>query len=175
MQLSIPRRNAFYVAGMFYILLNAKILVILSRLRDLMRFLTDDFVVEGYSKVALHIFIANPFGYFGNSDGIQLDDGKGLGLLVIVWWLANTTLLILGFSWHVFFVMIIVIFWGMGFGSIRMILEFCRVAAERLEFVDRELYLRITENNKKRKRYLLISNVVGCSFAIAMRDYMRPM
>lgn len=171
----IPRSHAHVVVGIIYILLNVKVLLILTRLGNLMLLLRDDFVLEGYSNVVLHTFIANPFGYFGTDGSLRLDSAMGLGSLVLFWWMINATLLMLGFGENQWlFYGIAASFFAIGAASTEKILEYYRIAANRLEWVDRKLYIQISVNEENRKFTLWTAIAIGAVFAMIMRDYVRP-
>lgn len=91
--MTIAMDHAFFVAVAFYTFVNLKVFILLGRLHHLLRLLSDGCLGDGLRKMALHPFVANPFGYFVH--GAPWPNSAGPGLLVAVWWLANCSLLIL--------------------------------------------------------------------------------
>ena len=83
--------SAFNAAAIFYCFVNLKVAILLFKLKFLMQTLTGLDFIEGLNLLAFHSFIGNPFGYFIRGT-IGRINSAGPGLLIVAWWVANSSL-----------------------------------------------------------------------------------
>lgn len=84
--LTFDRRSAFYVVAALYFAVTVVGLVVLWRVKALLILLPDAEFVTGYTRLASHEWVMNPFGYLGTSDAARLSAIWGTGLLIVGWW-----------------------------------------------------------------------------------------
>jgi hypothetical protein len=84
--LKFDRRQAFRVAAGVYFVATMTFLIVLMRIEATLGLLQDVNFVTGYSKIASHSWVLNPFGYAGTTWPARLSSGASIGLLVIAWW-----------------------------------------------------------------------------------------
>ena len=138
--LEVSRDNAFIVAVVFYIFANAKVLDILLRIGDLITLLDDGHLIDGLTKVARHPFTANPFSYFGSGFLARIQSAKGFGLLILIWWIANSSLFTLADDLSYFTKALIVGFLVIGVSSMIAISRGHTIIIKRIENVDSQLH-----------------------------------
>ena len=91
--ITVKDTQVFWLAAPFYLFANVKCLDLLVRVSRLVHLLSDPFVVRALSTIAVHPFVANPFGYFGAGAVARFTAAKGFALLVLLWWTAHASLL----------------------------------------------------------------------------------
>ena len=171
--LTIDIDHAFFVAAAFYTFANLKVLALLIRLRHLMQLLADGELVNGLKKVALHPFIANPFGYFVSD--APLINSAGAGLLIVAWWAANSSLLVLSVRSALSGLVaqsenvILGAFLMVGLASLREIFKFDEYAMERLRPLDVELHQTLKAARKVGQLLTLSGILVGGGLAAVVR------
>jgi hypothetical protein len=83
---SFDRGSAFWVVGVIYFVVTLIGLIVLWRLEALLRLLPDANFVKGYSKLASHEWVMNPFSYLGTTEAARRSASFGAGLLIVAWW-----------------------------------------------------------------------------------------
>ena len=137
--LDLDIHSASVAAAVFYLFVNLKVAILLFKLRILMQNLTDQDFIEGLNLLASHSFIGNPFGYFV-SGTIGRVNSTGPGLLIVAWWVANSSLYPLRYRVEAYQDILIVLFLAMGILSLFAMEKFRVCAMARLKVVDPDLY-----------------------------------
>ena len=164
---SVTRSNAFLVAAIFYVFVNAKLLDLLIRIGDLVQLLNRSHVVEGLTKVALHPFIANPFSYFGTSPLARVHSSKGFGALIFVWWVANSSLFTLAGDQRPTDFWVNIFFW-VGIASMWAISRAYNLSLEAVCIVDDVLHAGIKATTPDRVIGAFLGVVLGGLFAVGV-------
>lgn len=89
---TVDRRNAFVAVAVLYLFATMALAVIFLRIGDLVALLDGAHFSEGVSTLGTHRWLLNPFSYFGQSAIARGHSGEGYGLLIVVWWLCNSSL-----------------------------------------------------------------------------------
>ena len=161
--IEVSRNNAFVVAVIFYVFVNAKVLDLLLRIGDLMSLLDDEHLAEGLTRVAVHSFIANPFSYFGSSFFARAHSAKGFGLLIVVWWIANSSLFTLANGQTLSTQALMGVFLAVGLGSMLAISRGYSIIIERVKSVDTQLY-EILHATRVERSLLTFVGIIGGGF-----------
>lgn len=90
--MKIHRGYALWVAVAFYLCINLVLLDHLWRVGDLINLTDEAHLSKMISRIALHPWTLNPFSYFGDAIPSRLHSAKGFGALIVVWWVANSSL-----------------------------------------------------------------------------------
>ena len=159
--LKVDRDKAFAVAVIFYIFMNAKALDVLLRLEHLMNLLKDEFFMEGISTVALHPFIGNPFSYFGKGRIARQNSAKGYGLLIILWWIAHSSLYTFADGFDVYARVLTFAFLGVGLLSMLAIERFDKYTKIRLDAIDPGFSEELEKMRRVRRWQVFAGIVVG--------------
>jgi hypothetical protein len=93
--LKFSRRDAFAVVCPLYLVVNLAILIMFLRIGDLLWLADGGHIDEAVTRLAVHPWIMNPFSYFGTTFSAHSYAGEGLGLLIVTWWLCNSSLVTL--------------------------------------------------------------------------------
>lgn len=96
--LKLTRHQALFIVSPLYLLLNLTVLILFLRIGDLLNLLAPlqpNKFPEGFSRLAAHTWLLNPFAYFGTTRAATWYEGDGYGLLIVTWWLCNSSLLAL--------------------------------------------------------------------------------
>jgi hypothetical protein len=93
--ISFGRRDAFRVLSGLYFVATLGFLVALLRIEAILRLLADDAFVRGYSKLATHSWILNPFGYLGTAWPAAFGSAAGIGVLILSWWVCLASVFML--------------------------------------------------------------------------------
>ena len=88
----VRRKDATSVLSLIYIFSNIMIAFLFWRVGDLMLLLDSNTYVEGFSVVATHKWVLNPYALFVDSPISQMVASIGFGLLILVWWMGFTSL-----------------------------------------------------------------------------------
>ena len=94
------RRHAFFIASGLYLIANMVVSVLFLRIGDLFLLLDDSHTGVGFSMLAVHTWIFNPFSYFGYTTYARLHSAGGTGLLFFTWYLCNASLITLDDKQH---------------------------------------------------------------------------
>jgi hypothetical protein len=144
--LSFDRRSAFYVVAGLYFCVTVIGLVILWRIEALLRLLPDNELVSGYTKLASHEWVMNPFGYLGTSTAAKLSAIWGIGLLIIGWWVCLASVYSLrGREPWLRSLLLPFLFYLTGLLSLWAIHQIYDLNLERLKVVDLKLYEGLKE------------------------------
>jgi hypothetical protein len=100
LSIKFKRRDAFFVASGLYLIANVVVLILFRRIGDLFVLLDNSHTASGFSTIAIHSWILNPFSYFGSSIVARLCSGGGIGLLCFTWYLCNASLYTLDDKLH---------------------------------------------------------------------------
>ena len=163
--LSLKRDLAFYMAAAFYSFVNFKVLFLLIKIRHLMHYLKNNDFVEGLSKVALHSFVANPFGYFLKGK-ITWINTAGPGLLIVAWWVANSSLYVISRDTGVRELVLILIFSFIGLLTLLAMNRFERFAMDFLKCFDPKFYAELVATRTRRSGLTYAGILVGGSIGI---------
>ena len=91
--MKFDRRHAFWVLGCTYLVANVAALIFFLRLGDLLRIVEGPRFVEAFTRLALHPWVLNPLSFFGSKEAAaKIHSSGGWGLLVLTWWICNTSL-----------------------------------------------------------------------------------
>lgn len=91
--LKFNRRHAFWILGVTYLIANVAALVLFLRIRDLLGLVQNGTFVRAFTGLALHPWVLNPFSFFGGQTlSAKLHSSGGWGLLILTWWVCNTSL-----------------------------------------------------------------------------------
>ena len=90
--IDFTRGQALFVAICTYLIINLTRLDKLWRVGDLIKLLDNSSITRGLGKLAYHSWELNPYSYFGSSLFARIHSSKGLGLLIIVWWICNSSI-----------------------------------------------------------------------------------
>jgi hypothetical protein len=93
--LKFPRRQAYHAVAGAYALASLATLALVARLHGLLRLLAKDNFVSGYSALATHSWLMNPFGYLGTTPLAQASCAASIGLLIFSWWLCAASVLLI--------------------------------------------------------------------------------
>ena len=86
------RRHAFYAASAVFLVANMSILILFLRLGDMVILLDQSNILKAFTQLSTHRWVLNPFSFFGHSDIAKIYSSEGVGLLIAVWWLCNSSL-----------------------------------------------------------------------------------
>ena len=81
----ITSRDAFYVAACISFAAQVAMLLSLTRLMTMVGLLNSENVVKGFTRLATHEWVLNPFGFFGSTLLARLQSAIAYGLFPIVW------------------------------------------------------------------------------------------
>jgi hypothetical protein len=91
--LKFDRRHAFWIFGCAYLVANVAALIFFLRLDDLLRLIEGKHFVEAFTRLAVHPWVLNPLSFFGSNEiSARIHSSGGWGLLVLTWWICNTSL-----------------------------------------------------------------------------------
>jgi hypothetical protein len=93
--LKFGRRDAFYVAAVLYLAATVVVLLLLGRLLALLALLDDGHFLQGYTVLAVHPWVLNPFAYLGESVAAETSARWSIGVLIATWWLSITSIALL--------------------------------------------------------------------------------
>ncbi|MDT7542228.1 MAG: hypothetical protein QOE33_2132 [Acidobacteriota bacterium] len=138
--LKIARRYAVYVICALYLIVNMIVLIIFLRLGNLISLIDDKNFLKGLSILVTHTWILNPFSYFGNSRLARFYSCEGLGLLIVVWWLANASLSTLrDDKINNYALLLSTVFLLLGLVSMGAIFNVYQIIQKRLEYINPDL------------------------------------
>ena len=170
--LKLEREIAFYVVAVFYSFVNLKVLILLIKIKSLIHNLKNNDFIEGLSKVALHSFIANPFGYFLKGK-ITWINSAGPGLLIVAWWVANSSLYIVIKDAEVHqptFYFIVFLFAAIGIFTLFAMSGLDKLTMEVLKCVDSEFHADLVA--KKTRRSCLTFGGIFVGFSIGLLAFL---
>jgi hypothetical protein len=158
----IDRRYAFWVLAPLYLLGNATLLILLLRVGDLLQQLDGAHLIEGFSKLATHPWILNPFSFYGPSPTARFYSGEGHGLLIVVWWLCNASLYTLMDNKRSWIARVLIgVFLALGLGSMVAIQRVSTLLLVRLSVEDLDLYEAVLRTDFERTLGAAVGIVVG--------------
>jgi len=132
--LEIKRSQALYVACAFYLFANLFILIQFLRIGDLVRSIERTNLQTALTKLVTHKWIANPFAFYGTLPSSMLHGSCGFGLLVVVWWIGNTSLYALADTISSLSAILLQgLFLAIGLGSILAIRRVYSIIVERVD------------------------------------------
>lgn len=146
--MTFHQTHALFVAVGFYLIVNITVLERFLRLADLVALTDEANLKEAVSRLGVHPWVLNPFSYFGLGMLARTHSAKGLGSLIVVWWVCNSSLYSLAHNVLTpVGILIHVTFLGAGVASIFSINRVFSVVLERTERLEPELYqsLRATK------------------------------
>lgn len=93
--LKFSRKQALFAVSPLYLITNMATLILFLRIGDLLWLLDRANFPIGLTRLATHPWLLNAFALFGTSTAAKLYQSEGYGLLIITWWLCNSSLLVL--------------------------------------------------------------------------------
>jgi hypothetical protein len=90
--IKLHRRYAFWGLAVLYLLTNTVILFLFLRIGDLVLLLDSSHIVKGFSALVTNPWVLNPFSYFGDRFTAKFHSPGGYLLLIVIWWVCNTSL-----------------------------------------------------------------------------------
>ena len=160
----VCREDAFVVAALFFVFMNVKIFDLLFRLSELPYLLDNATLRRGLSTIALHSFVANPFGYFGRRIAPPRSQARRRCPSHLLWWGANISLLtFVPPSPSLGFFFIIFLFLAVGLASLFVIYRFYKSVERKLR--EQGLYSDWWSDSRS-LRYLLAT--VACLIGIVL-------
>ena len=100
--IKFQRRYAFFVASGLYLVANIAVFILFFRISNLFTLLDHSHVVPGFSVLATHSWVLNPFSFFGGGLMPRLISAWGIGLLIFLWWVCGASLLTFEDKAHAF-------------------------------------------------------------------------
>ncbi|HEY4988174.1 MAG TPA: hypothetical protein VII09_00120 [Opitutaceae bacterium] len=159
LSMKFQRRHAFFIASGLYLIANIVVLTLFLRIGDLFLLLDGPHTSAGFSMLATHTWILNPFSYFGRTLYARLLSAGGPGLLIFTWWLCTASLITLDDKRHPFATKFI-------FGALN-VLGFLSLSAILFDFETVAGQLEITDTID-RFRYTIIERMVGVLCGIGL-------
>lgn len=173
----IDKSAAIFIAALVYAFVNVKIYCILLRSRALIELLdATESLTKGFSVVALHPVLANPFACFGMNERARRAGSMGVALLVLLWWSAVDTLIWLAESSpnplegadSLFFYGFVAILAILGVFSVWAILDWYRYAIEKMERANPTLCRALTRTRSELKRITAVASGAGAIVALVV-------
>jgi len=160
--LKFDRRYAFYSISGLYLTANIAVLILLLRLADLLALLDDSHFLKGLSVLATHSWVLNPFSYFGSSVTARFYSCEGIGLLIVVWWLCNTSLsTLLDYKSNKIAILLLILFLLVGLVSLGAIQRVYGIVLGRTALMDTTLHNALVETSKERFIAIFLGIIVG--------------
>jgi hypothetical protein len=160
--LVFDRRSAFYVVAALYFAVTLVGLVILWRLEALLILLPDGHFVHGYTKLASHEWVMNPFGYLGTSAAARRSAIWGTGLLIVGWWVCLASVYSLrGREPLLKSLLFPVLFYATGLLSLWVIYEIYQLNLSRLQHLAPELFRGLKETASARWNFIFAGVPIG--------------
>ena len=161
-KLKFERRQAFNVATLLYLIANLAVLLLLWRIQALLLSLQDQHFLEGFSTLALHEWLLNPFAYVGSNAVASLSTRWSIGLLIISWWICITSVVVIrGKKPIITSVILPLLFYAAGIVSLISLYQIYQINLLRLQAVDPVLYAGIKETAPARWIAIWIGTLTG--------------
>jgi hypothetical protein len=93
--IKFSRKHAFFVVSPLYLIMNLALVILFLRIGDLLNLLDNANFSAGLTRLTVHPWLLNPFALFGSTRAARLYQAEGYGLLIVTWWLCNSSLLAL--------------------------------------------------------------------------------
>jgi hypothetical protein len=100
LSIKFQRRHAFFVAAALYLIANTVVAILFLRIGDLFILLDRSHIIVGFSTLATHSWILNPFSYFGYSIVPRIHSAGAIGFLIFTWSVCNASLYTLDDKQH---------------------------------------------------------------------------
>lgn len=172
--LKVGRREAFYIATLLYLMANLTVLLLLWRIEALLIALNDKYFVRGYTTLALHAWLLNPFGYVGSNLVAALSTSLSMGLIIISWWICITSVVVIrGKQPIIKSVILPVLFYAAGNLSLVSLYRIYGINLARLETLDQTLFVGIKETALGRWIAIWSGTAVGISILIVTLWFQR--
>jgi hypothetical protein len=164
--MTIPLDFALYFAIVFYLFINLSVLEKLTRIGNLLRIINDDNLIKAISQISLYSFFANPFSYFGNSLSSRVTSSKGFGVLIVIWWVCNSSLYSLSKNSMTFTGLLLQgMFLVIGIASMIMINMNSSFMLNRVKTINTEFYNELDKIEAERSIVTFICIGIGGVFA----------
>jgi hypothetical protein len=132
------------------------------RIGDLLRLLSGQESLKGITTLATHSWVLNPFSFFGSSRLSHIYVGEGYGLLIVAWWLCNTSLYLLMDDKRSRIAFILLgLFLLIGLSSMGAIQRVYFIALEQLQVVSPGLYSQAMSTAPERTIATYLGILVG--------------
>ena len=91
--MKFDRRHAFWILGITYLVANVAAVIFFLRIGDLLRLVEDASFRQAFTELSVHSWVLNPLSFFGSHAlSAKVHSSGGWGLLILTWWLCNTSL-----------------------------------------------------------------------------------
>lgn len=175
LDLEIPRRQALFAAVSIYGILNLVVLDKFARIRDLVELLPDSQIPKAISQLSTHAWVANPFANFGDAPLSRLNSAKGVGVLIIVWWVSNSSLYALTNSaMSTLGVLLQGVFLVLGLAAMRTIARTNAQILSRTQNIDQGLYASLRAADHVRTGVTFLCIGIGGVIAFATQHLTQP-
>jgi hypothetical protein len=173
--LKFNRRAAFYVATLLYLMANLATLLLLWRMEALLSSLDDQHFLRGYTTLALHEWLLNPFAYAGSSAIASLSTIWSIGLLIISWWICITSVVVLRGKQPILKSVILpILFYAAGIVSLVSFYRIYQINLQRLLTIHPTLHAGLKQTAPARWAAIWIGTIAGMGILIvALRSQRR--
>lgn len=165
--LKFARRDAFHVAAVVYLAATVAVLLLLWRLLALLAMLDDGHFLEGYTTLAVHPWLLNPFAYLGESAEAEMSARWSIGVLIATWWLSITSVALLYQrrpSWRMLFVP--ALFYVAGLVTLVLLFKLYSLNLSRLQLLSPGVYSGLKATAGERWAAIFVGTGVGLLFFV---------
>jgi hypothetical protein len=139
--MTLNLRQGFYILAVAYFFTTLNIYLALRRIGDYVVLLDRKNLLTGISKILLHKWSLNPFGYSGDKTLNRVHNFYGYGGLISAWWLGYTALhTLLGFQAELVSYVFLGLFLIVGLASMQAINRVLSVILGELKELESSLY-----------------------------------
>ena len=169
----IHRKHALFIAATIYLGLTYIIWDRFHRVGTLLIELEDQYIEKAFSKLNIHPWILNPFSYFGNDITSRLTSAKGFGLLSLLWWVCNSSIISLA-NYHMTYLIIAVqlLYLAIGLATMKSYFRVNNILLERMKPINYKVYSVINSRRKDKICLDLIGTILGITFCALMRFFL---
>ncbi|MBR1210315.1 hypothetical protein [Bradyrhizobium sp. JYMT SZCCT0180] len=142
--MEIARSYALFIACGLYLATNLFVMVLFLRVGDTLQLVDDLTLPLALTKLGTHKWVANPFAFFGNGQLAKIYSSGGFGLLIIVWWIGNTSLYALSNdAFSPIGLLLQGLFLAIGLASMTAVQRVLFIVMKRVELISPELHAEI--------------------------------
>lgn len=161
----VAKQHAFVLGSIAYSAVNAAVLMKLLRLADLMRLVHDESLIDAVTRLATHSWELNPFAYFGPSIFTRTHSCLGVGGLIAVWWMCNSSLYALKPASGLLEFLLLGVFLVIGLASLVTIQTICKRVLARTKDSQPELHSLFAATEKERSIFAFVGIFIGGAVA----------
>lgn len=143
MGLKVDRKYAFYAMATVYSFANLTSFLMFLRLRHLLLLVDDKHFLEAFTTLSTYPWVLNPFSYYGSTSEAHILSSEGVGLLIVVWWLCNSSLYTLLEKQTNNTIFLLILFLGIGLAALVTIEQTNILIANRMSRLDLQVALDI--------------------------------